>query len=93
MAICASTASIDHGRVTAAFAMIRLMPISNDAAARIARGHGLDLPSAQALAAMADTEAEADDLAASFATSAAKQFDDALRAAYRADTEPKTYKP
>lgn len=43
------------------------MPLNKKTAARIAKEHGLSLPDAQALAVMADTEDEADELAAQFA--------------------------
>lgn len=57
--------------------------IDNATAARIGRRHGLGLVEVQALAAMAYDEAEANDLAASFASDATQQFDDALREAVR----------
>ena len=53
------------------------MPIDPKTAARVARSRGLTLPDARALAAMADSEAEAEALAAQFApspTDAAARF-------------------
>jgi len=69
------------------------MPLTPDQAANVARRHGLSLMDAAGLLSLADTETEADRIAASFAGTDAEAATREFAAALFGKNEPSTNTP